>query len=161
MDAVAVASKKPRQNTKLESAGAEFMVLGMLLVEGILSFKAYTNFPGYDLAAVNPQSRRSARIQVKSRWQTDYDKSFTIGNFDCDFVVLAALNLGIRFRKSPTDADGKNGRKSPQFYCFPVEVVRKAAQNGASGWGGKVRITKIDNLDCYKDAWHLIREFIE
>lgn len=57
-----------RQDTKLESAGAEFMVLGMLLVEGIHCFKAYTHFVGYDLTAVNPISGKSARIQVKSRW---------------------------------------------------------------------------------------------
>lgn len=39
----------PRLDTSLESSGAEFLVLGHLLVEGIQAFKAYTNFPGYDL----------------------------------------------------------------------------------------------------------------
>lgn len=134
------------------------MVLGMLLVEGIHCFKAYTNFAGYDLTAVNPLSGKSARIQVKSRWATDYDRSFPIKNFECDFVVLAALNRGIRFRKARSDADGKNGRKPPQFYCFPVDVVRQA-QNPADTWG-KVPIYKIANLNSYEEAWHLIRAFI-
>jgi hypothetical protein len=57
---------KARQNTKLESEGAEFIVLGLLLIEGIHCFKAYTNFAGYDLTAVNPTSGKSARIQVKN-----------------------------------------------------------------------------------------------
>jgi len=37
-----------RLDSSLESAGAEFLVLGHLLIEGIQAFKAYTNFPGYD-----------------------------------------------------------------------------------------------------------------
>ena len=65
-----MASNK-RQDTKLESEGAEFMVLGMLLIEGIHCFKAYTNFAGYDLVAANPASGKTARIQVKSRWATE------------------------------------------------------------------------------------------
>jgi hypothetical protein len=42
-----------RQDTKLESEGAEFIALGLLLTEGIRCFKAYTNFAGYDLVAMN------------------------------------------------------------------------------------------------------------
>lgn len=79
---------------------SEFMALGMLLIEGIHCFKAYTNFAGYDLVAVNPASGKTARIQVKSRWATDFDKSFPIKNFNCDFVVLAALNRGYRLGRS-------------------------------------------------------------
>ena len=45
--------KAKRQDTKLESEGAEFLVLGHLLIEGISAYKAYINFPGYDLMAVN------------------------------------------------------------------------------------------------------------
>jgi hypothetical protein len=35
---------------KLEAEGAELMVLGQLLIEGVHCFKAYTNFAGCDLA---------------------------------------------------------------------------------------------------------------
>ncbi len=91
-----------RQDTKLESEGAEFLVLGNLLLEGISCFNAYTNFQGYDLVAVNPQTKRQARIQVKSRWATNYDRSFPIKNFDCEFVVHVALNRGYRSRSVAT-----------------------------------------------------------
>ncbi|RWP10639.1 MAG: hypothetical protein EOQ97_12585 [Mesorhizobium sp.] len=146
-----------RQNTKLEAEGAEFMVLGLLLVEGLHCFKAYTNFAGYDLVALDPSTGRSARIQVKSRWATDYDRSFAIKNFDCDFVVLAALNRGYRFRRAATRAPD-DGRRPPRFFCFPVEIVR-AAQSASDLWG-KVSLSRIDNPESYEDAWHLIQEWI-
>lgn len=91
--------QKKKQDTKLESEGAEFLVLGLLLVEGVSAYKAYINFPGYDLTAVNPNTKKVARIQVKSRWATDYDTSFPLKNLDCDFVVHVALNRGYRFSK--------------------------------------------------------------
>jgi hypothetical protein len=146
-----------RQDTKLESEGAEFMVLGQLLIEGIHCFKAYTNFAGYDLVAVNPETRKSARIQVKSRWATDYDHSFPIKNFDCDFVVLVALNRGYRFGKAKSESP-EDGRKPPQFYCFPIEVV-SSAQNKTDKWG-KVHIRKISKLESYESAWHLVSQFL-
>ena len=143
-----------RQDTKLKAEGAEFLVLGMLLVEGLHAFKACTNFAGYDLVALEPGSSRSARIQVKSRWATNYDRSFPIRNFDCDFVVLAALNRGYRFGRS---AEGPgDGRSPPRLYCFPVKLVR-AAQSPTDKWG-KVSLARIPNAEGYVEAWHLIRE---
>jgi hypothetical protein len=141
-----------RQNTKLESEGAEFLVMGNLLIEGIFCYKAYVNFPGYDLIAINPASPQIARIQVKSRWATDYDKSFPIKNFNCDFVVHVALNRGYRFSKRGK-AEG-SGKKSPEFYVLPVSAV-KAAQNTDDKWG-KVTITNIPHIAKYKDNWDLI-----
>jgi len=38
-----------RQDMKLESRGAVFLALGLMLIEGISCYKAYTNFKGYDL----------------------------------------------------------------------------------------------------------------
>jgi hypothetical protein len=142
-----------RQDTKLEAEGAEFLVLGMLLIEGLQCFKAYTNFAGYDLVALDPGTGRSARIQVKSRWATDYDRSFPIRNFDCDFVVLAALNRGYRFGRSGGPAG--EGRSPPRLYCFPVDVVR-SAQSETDKWG-KVALRRIADAELYADAWHLIR----
>jgi hypothetical protein len=74
-----------RLDTKLESDAAEFLVLGRLLLERVPTYKSYVNYPGYDLVAVNPARNTSARIQVKSRFRTDWD-GFIIGNLDCDFV---------------------------------------------------------------------------
>ena len=118
--------KAKKQNTKLESEGAEFLVLGLLLIEGISAYKAYINFPGYDLTAVNPETKRVARIQVKSRWATDYDTSFPLKSLDCDFVVHVALNRGYRFGKKNNIKD--NGIKSPTFYIFPIDIITKARQ---------------------------------
>ena len=154
MGGEAVAPPAPRrQDTTLEAEGAEFLVLGMLLVEGVYAFKAYTNFAGYDLVALDPGTSRSARIQVKSRWATNYDRSFPIRNFECDFVVLAALNRGYRFGRAaegPTD-----GRSPPRLYCFPVELVR-AAQSPTDKWG-KVSLARIPDAEQYVEAWHLVR----
>src|SRR5437762_7551837 len=102
----------PRQDTRLESEGAEFLVLGQLLIEGIPAYKTYTNQGGYDLVAVWPETNRSARIQVKSRWATDAN-SFLIKRFDCDFVVLVRLNRGYRFSGAKKRALEQNA--DPEF----------------------------------------------
>lgn len=151
-----VTPMEARQNTKLESEGAEFLVLGNLLIAGIFCYKAYVNFPGYDLVAINPEKSSTARIQVKSRWATNYDKSFPIKNFECDFVVHVALNRGFRFGKTPKD--GESGVSDPEFYVFPTEVVR-TAQNAKNNWG-KVTITKIPNFESYKSNSLLIAKFL-
>src|SRR5881394_1579183 len=82
-----------RINTRLESEAAEFLVLGYLLLNRISAFKAYVNFPGYDLIATNAETNMSARIQVKSRYSSDWN-GFIINNFECDFVALVGLNRG-------------------------------------------------------------------
>lgn len=146
----------PRQNTKLESEGAEFIVLGTLLIEGISCYKAYANFPGYDLVAVNTGTSRTARIQVKSRWATNYDRSFSIKNFDCEFVVHVALNRGYRFGKRATEANP--GIEAPNFFVFPVDVVRQA-QSGATNWS-KVRLAAIPDHQMYRERWDLISEYL-
>jgi len=145
-----------RQDTKLESEGAEFLVLGTLLIKGVSCFKAYVNFPGYDLVAINPDNSRRARIQVKSRWATDYNRSFPIKNFECEFVVHVALNRGYRFSKQIKAND--TGVKDPLYYVFPVAVV-KAAQNANDKWG-KVTIKSIPDYDDYLNAWQLIVDYL-
>lgn len=147
--------KKKKQDTKLESEGAEFLVLGLLLVEGVSAYKAYINFPGYDLTAVNPDTKKVARIQVKSRWATDYDTSFPLKNLGCDFVVHVALNRGYRFGKKKNIKD--NGIKPPTFYIFPVDIIARARNE--QGWN-KVQIKKVENLDSYIDNWQLIKDYL-
>lgn len=141
-----------------ESAGAEFLVLGHLLTEGIQAYKAYTNFPGYDIVATNPENNRSCRIQVKSRWATDFDGGFLIKNFDCDFVVFVALNRGYRYRKKKLIEKGDTGRKPPQLYVFPVDIVN-AAQDPRSKWG-KAFLKRIDEPDQYIENWAPVKAFL-
>lgn len=147
--------KPKKQDTKLESEGAEFLVQGLLLIEGVSTYKAYINFPGYDLTAVNPDTKKVARIQVKSRWATDYDTSFPLKNLDCDFVVHVALNRGYRFGKKNNIKD--NGIKQPTFYVFPIDIISKARKD--EGWN-KVQIKRVENLESYIDNWQLIKDYL-
>lgn len=134
-----------RQNTQLESAGAEFLVLGHLLIESIPAFKSYTNMKGYDLVATNADKNRSVRIQVKSRWRTNAE-GFIINNFDCDFVVIALLNRGSK--------DGKGEPRPPEYFVVPVKVARALPRT--QGWG-KVSFSKFPKLHLYRERWDLIR----
>lgn len=140
---------KKRKNTKLESEGAEFLVLGNLLLNGIPSYKTYTNMPGYDLVATNPEKNTSVMIQVKSRYQTNWD-GFIIKNFKSDFVVFVTLNRGY-------SKIGKNleiGIKDPEFYVFPTEYVQ-SIQNENSTWG-KITKSKMTDFQQYENRWDLI-----
>ncbi len=137
-----------RRNTQLESEGAEFLVVGELLIRGIPAYKNYTKMPGYDVVATNPERNRSARISVKSRWDTGAT-GFIIKNFDCDFVVVAKLNRG--------STRGKKNVLPPQFYVLPVSVVRKASSK--RGWG-RIEFGKINAFNGYLDKWDKIRDFL-
>ena len=140
----------PRQNTHLESEGAEFLVLGNLLTLGIPSYKTYTNMSGYDITATNPERNRSARIQVKSRWRTGAE-GFIIKNFKCDFVVVVLLNRGSK--------DGTAKILAPEFYVLPVAMV-KQLDNPESVWG-KLSLSKIPGFKEQRDQWQIIRAFLE
>lgn len=144
-----------RRDTRLESEGAEFLVLGQLLIAGIEAHKAYTRYPAYDLIAANAERGRTCRIQVKSRWATDYDGSFLIKNFGCDFVVHVALNRGYSFRRRGQEG----GLQPPQFWVFPVAAV-EGAQSASSSWG-KVFVRHVPEHASYREAWSLIRDYLD
>lgn len=137
-----------RQNTKLESEGAEFLVLGHLLMHRIATYKTYTNMPGYDLVATHPELNTSARIQVKSRWRTGAP-GFLISNFACDFVVVVKLNRG--------NKNGKGRVLPPEYFVFPTDVVKSARHD--KGWH-KVFFRKIAGVESYRDRWDLIANFL-
>jgi hypothetical protein len=148
---------RSRLDSSLEAAGAEFLVLSSLLIEGIQAFKAYTNFPGYDLIATNPEKNLSCRIQVKSRWATDWDRGFPIKNFDCDFVTLVALNRGYRYHRRARPDD--SGRRAPEVWVFPIEVV-KDVTDVREGWQ-KANTRNIADLESYLDNWGLVRMLLQ
>ena len=141
--------KNKRQDTKLESEGAEFLVLGQLLIHRIASYKTYTNMPGYDLVATHPEKNASARIQVKSRWRTGAP-GFIIKNFDCDFVVVVKLNRGMK--------DGTGKVSDPEYFVFPTAVIESAPRT--DDWG-KISFNKIPEFDSYRNRWDLISSFLE
>ena len=146
-------ARTKRLDTSLEASGAEFLVLGNLLIEGIPSYKAYVNFPGYDITATNPDTNRSARIQVKSRFVTNFD-GMIIKNYDADFVVFVALNRG--YYKGPRKGD--TGIRAPSFYVFPISYILEA-RDPDNKWGKIVKRRLVD-LESYRDRWDLIRDFL-
>ncbi len=134
-----------RQNTQLEAAGAEFLVLGQLLIAGIPAFKSYTNFKGYDLTATNADRKKSVRVQVKSRWRTGAE-GFIINRIDCDFVVVVLLNRGSR--------DGRAEVRPPEYFVIPARVVRALPRS--ENWG-KVNFSQFPKLKRYRERWDLIQ----
>lgn len=137
-----------RLNTRLESEGAEFLVLGHLLLNKIAAYKTYTNMPGYDLIATDPVANTSAKIQVKSRWRTGAT-GFPISNFDCDFVVAALLNRGSN--------DGRAAPSEPAFYIIPVERIRSLPRGKV--WN-KVDLTRLPDFESYRNHWAQINTFL-
>lgn len=138
-----------RHNTRLESEGAEFLVLGNLLIAVIPTFKAYTQTAGYDLISTNPEKNRSCRVQVKSRWRTNAG-GFIIKRFDCDFVVVALLNRGAR-------DDPRVEVRAPDFYVVPVAVVEGLKRG--EGWG-KISFSNFPNVGQHLNKWDLIRDHL-
>jgi hypothetical protein len=138
----------PRLDTRLESEGAEFLVLGQLLLARIPTYKTYTNMPGYDLVATNPARNISAKLQVKSRWRTGAP-GFPIRSFGCDFVVFCRLNRG--------NKAGTGKVIAPEYLVMPVDVVRAVWRDDS--WG-KVFLRDIDDVGQYRDAWDLVRHFL-
>jgi hypothetical protein len=144
---------KKRLDTKLEAEAAEFLVLGHLLLEKITAFKAYMNYPGYDLIATNAEQETSAKIQVKSRYRTDWD-GFIIGNLDCHFVVFVALNRGFVRPKR----DGDAGIRSRDFYVLPIEYV-KSVRDPKNAWG-KINRSRLSEIEQFIDNWSAISDFL-
>jgi hypothetical protein len=153
--------KASKAQDRLRSEGAEFLVLGNLLIRDVQATKAYTNFPAWDVLAVNPESGKQARIQVKSRWATD-SGNFLVKNFDCDFVVLVYLNRGYNFGKR---ARKESGLKEPEFWIFPIQYLKSLIASGAiSGRLGDSisfrKNTMPDKGQQFKDNWESIVEFL-
>jgi hypothetical protein len=136
----------PRQDTRWESEGAEFLTLGNLLLEKIPTYKTYTNMPGYDLVATNPELNTSAKIQVKSRWKTGAN-GFLIKNFDCDFVVIVKLNRGSQ--------DGRIAPSAPEFYVIPARILAEVPRT--ENWN-KITFSSIPDMESYKNKWSQISE---
>lgn len=91
------------------------------------------------------------------RHATEFDRSFDVGTFDFDFLVLVALNRGNAYKKRP--ADGGDVRE-PEFWVLPASVAEQAAMGAASR--RRVSLRKLGtSAKDYVGAWWLIREFID
>ena len=144
------AGRSRRRNTDLAAAGAEFLVLGSLLAEDISAWKAYTNFPGFDIVAGDIARGSICRIQVKSRSIIGATE-FPIKNFGCDFVCFVRLNS---YGRGARVAD----RRPPEIFVLPVQVARRAWIKSATF--SNVRMAKIKNPEQYLVAWDLVADFL-
>jgi hypothetical protein len=140
-----------RDDTTLEAAGAEHLVVGRLLIDGLQAFRAYANQAGYDLLVVNPQTRRSVKVQVKSRVAVD-SGAFRIKSFDFDFVVFVRLNRGTKVSRK---AGQRENVLAPEFYIVPKEAVVSVGDEQVAripkGWL-KSQPRFLENWDSIKDA---------
>lgn len=136
------------KSTRLESEGAEFLVLGHLLINGVATYKTYTNMPGYDLVATNPEHNTSARIQVKSRW-TRKAGGFLIRRFDCDFVIFVRLNLD--------GVSNTNKAPDPDYFVFPASVVERVHRREQMP---KFILKDLADYQQYLNNWALITTFL-
>lgn len=154
------AKATPAQNN-LRAEGGEFLVLGNLLMRDIQSTKAYTRFPGWDILAVDPNSGKQARIQVKSRWASD-SGNFLVKNFNCDFVVLVHLNRGFNFSKRNHQ---ETGIKEPQYWIIPTkylsELIQSHKKSAQFGGSYSFRRSEMDSKGAeFEGSWNLISDFL-
>lgn len=129
-----------RHQLPVVSLGAEYLVMGHLMRRNVLTYKAPPKNEGYDLICIHPDPRHAARkhapqvrVQVKSRYATDCDRSFMVKEktFEAfEFLIVAFLNIG-RFYGG---RDGSEGAAVPEFFTFPRTFVKKHHEVNYATW---------------------------
>src|SRR5439155_26334911 len=145
--------EKPAEILRLPvvSHGAEFLVQGYLMRRNILTYKAPPHNEGYDLICIHPDPRkvtRQIRIQVKSRYATDCDRSLQVKGktfTGFDFLVAVFLNIGNFLIKK---SECLEGRQEPEFYTLPVSFIEEH-HDDSSTWE-KIRLRHLD-VEEYKN----------
>jgi hypothetical protein len=132
---------------------AEYLAMGQLLRRNILAYKAPPRNEGYDLICIHPDPRRRTkvvRVQVKSRYQTDSDRSVFVREKSFpsfDFLVIVFLNIGWYY--DPECARPRIGRQKVEFLTLPRSVARRLYSRVKSEMN-RVR-TQGHSLDRYKN----------
>jgi len=139
-------------NTEVPTEGAVCLVQGMLCRQAIPTFKAPAFRAVYDLMAVNPNTKKSATIQVKSRFQTDCDRSFPVNRLGADFFAFVFLNMGNWYGGKPHE-----DIHEPEFYIVPKAVVERTINSTKKM--PKFLIKRNDlNFQKFCGAWHLVAQ---
>lgn len=138
-------------DSAIRSEGAELYVQAYLMLEfGLLTSKASRNMPGYDILVHNLAANRSCRIQVKYRKAIDSD-GMRIHNLDFDFAVYVAGNKGF-----VGESLSAPSRCEPMaVFVIPVEVIRAHPRKR-----DLYDSPTFGDHEPYRDAWHLINEFL-
>jgi hypothetical protein len=143
---------KPWRDTHMPAAGAEHYVVAQLMFRDIDAFKCERGRAGTDVVAADTKRGTSVSIQVKSRFYRNAT-GFPIKEPKSDFVVFARLNLD--------SSTSKDGERPPECYVFPAAVVRRVIEVGPSGQWPKCHLSKIKNVETYKEAWTLIESALK
>jgi len=139
------------------SAGAEYLVMGFLMRRNILTYKAPPNNEGYDLICIHPnprylpksQEKSQIRIQVKSRYATDCNKSFPVKEKSLDafdYLIAIFLNIGKFYGKNI----GEIGEKEIEFYVLPSGFI-KEHHNKTTKWEKVMLRPLLLEIEKYKN----------
>ena len=142
----------PRRKYPILNAGAEYLVMGYLMRRNIQTCKAFDGNAGYDLLCVNPgnvnsRKHKVARIQVKSRVQSDSDGGFMLktdasGNIDFsgfDYLVVVFLNVAFWGDGKYRGFNVAGHHEEVEMYSFPVSVLKRHRELFS---GQKLRLTQ-------------------
>ena len=132
---------------------AEYLAMGQLMRRNILTYKAPPRNEGYDLICIHPNPKKKTKvvkIQVKSRYQTDSDRSVLVSekSFDAfDYLLIVFLNIGKYYDKACKNPE--EGRTQVEFYTLPKAVAKRYWHKVKSGMN-RVHTSKAP-LNKYRD----------
>ena len=148
---------KKRLNTQLAASGAEFIVLGKLLLNEIEAYKTYVNFEGYDIVAVSPKNNKSCKIQIKSK-NFKNSTSFYLNSDDknaTDFYIFCQTNIYEYINKVATFREDFE----PKFFVINSNIVKKYKEKDNKNTD-YLLLSSIPNIESYKDNWQQIKKFL-
>jgi len=126
----------------------------MLCRAGIPTFKAPAFRAVYDLIAINPNKGKSATVQVKSRFETDCDRSFLVKELRADFFAFVFLNTG-----KWDDCKRYEDAREPEFYIVPRDKVNQSVDSKKKM--PKFLIKQDDpDLQSFRNGWDLVAQNI-
>jgi len=144
-------SKQKVRRYPVIAYGAEYLVIGYLMRRNILAYKAPPKNEGYDIICIHPdptKSGRQIRVQVKSRYQTDCDRTYPVKRKSFaafDYLIIVFHNLGYYNRKKPI----LEGYAQPEIYTLPIDYIKAHHKKSKSGWA-RVRTRGIE-MEPYKN----------
>ena len=131
---------------------AEYLAIGYLMRRNILAYKAPPRNEGYDLICIHPDPKRKTkvvRVQVKSRYQTDSDRSVFVKEksfYGFDYLMIVLLNIGSFYDEEC--GDPREGRMPVEIYTIPRAVAKRLWRKVKSGMN-RVR-TQNASIEKYK-----------